>query len=131
MGALDRRWRLIAYDVRAPERWRRLYRLLRGHGQPLQYSVFRCRLDDREFERLRWEIARILTREDRLLIVPLCPSCSSRVVSRGHVEDWDDEQPTFVILDATERKQAPERVGLPRAPKGVKGSRSRRKSAVS
>lgn len=43
---------LIAYDIRHPKRWRRLYRLLCGQGLRIQYSVFLLPLSDREIEPL-------------------------------------------------------------------------------
>ena len=105
MGA-DKRWRLIAYDVREPVRYRRVHKLMRGSGRPLQYSIFRARLDDREIERLRWELARLMTKEDRLLIVDLCPRCASRVISRSDLTEWIEEEPSFEILPRGE-DQAP------------------------
>lgn len=99
----DKRWRLICYDVRDPKRYRRLYKIMRGHGRTVQYSIFRCRLDDRQLESLRWQLARILAPEDRLLVVDLCPGCASRVIAKNHVEGWSDVPASFAIV----RRQAP------------------------
>ena len=41
---MTQRLYLVAYDVSAPERWRRVFRLMHGYGEWLQLSVFRCRL---------------------------------------------------------------------------------------
>jgi CRISPR-associated protein Cas2 len=105
--AHDKRWRLVCYDVRDPKRYRRAYRIVRGSGRSVQYSIFRCRLDDRETERLRWELARALAPEDSLLVIDLCPSCARHVVSRNHVDGWDQEEPTFLILPALADDHAP------------------------
>lgn len=61
-----------------------------GAGERVQYSIFRCRLDRRDVERLRWELARVMAPEDSLLVVNLCPTCASNVVARNHVEGWGD-----------------------------------------
>lgn len=105
--AHDKRWRLVCYDVRDPKRYRRVHRIVRGRGRSVQYSIFRCRLDDRETERLRWELARVLAPEDSLLVIDLCPSCARHVVSRNHVDGWDQEEPTFLILPLPVDDQAP------------------------
>ncbi len=97
MSAL-KRWRLVCYDVRDPARWRKVYKIVRGAGVHVQYSIFRCRLDDREVEKLRWELSRVMAVEDALLIVDLCPRCAGNVVSRNHVEGWDEEPATFLII---------------------------------
>jgi len=41
------RW-LVTYDVADPRRLRKVYRLLRGYGDWMQLSVFRCDLNERE-----------------------------------------------------------------------------------
>lgn len=94
----DKRWRLICYDIRDPKRYRKAFKMLRGVGHSLQYSIFRARLDDREIEKLRWRLSTVLEPEDALLIVDLCPRCASKVVSRNHVEGWTEEVPTYRIV---------------------------------
>jgi CRISPR-associated protein Cas2 len=99
----DKKWRLICYDVRDPKRYRKLYKVMRGIGRRVQYSVFRARLDDREVEQVRWELAKILDPVDRLLVVDLCPTCATRVISRNHVDGWTDQPPACTIIG----RQAP------------------------
>jgi CRISPR-associated protein Cas2 len=60
MAAADKRWRVVCYDVRHPKRYRRVYKIVSGSGRRLQYSVFRCWLDDREVEKLRWRLANVM-----------------------------------------------------------------------
>ncbi|MGH9119477.1 MAG: CRISPR-associated endonuclease Cas2 [Acidimicrobiales bacterium] len=42
-----RRW-LVAYDIRDDVRLRKVYDIVRSHGDRLQYSVFLCDLDSIE-----------------------------------------------------------------------------------
>jgi CRISPR-associated protein Cas2 len=83
-----RRWHLVAYDVRDEQRLRRVARILSGYGERLQYSVFRCRLNPVELERLLWELGRVQEREDSLLVLPLCPQCAAGVRGRVRSEPW-------------------------------------------
>lgn len=110
--SVEKRWRLVCYDVRDPKRYRQVHKLVRGAGRSVQYSIFRCRLDARESERLRWELARVMAPEDSLLVVDLCPTCAANVVSRNHVSGWTTAAPTFSIL-SDESDQAPEGVSPP------------------
>jgi CRISPR-associated protein Cas2 len=96
----EKRWRLICYDVRDPKRYRELYKVMKGVGRRIQYSVFRSRLDDRQIEELRWKLAKILDPVDRLLVVDLCPTCSSRAISRNHVEGWTEKPAPFTIVSS-------------------------------
>jgi CRISPR-associated protein Cas2 len=98
MAAADKRWRLVAYDIRDPARWRKVYRIMRGAGERVQYSLFRCRLDSRAIERLRWRLSRVMSPEDNLLVVDLCPTCASNVIARNQVDGWETRPPTFRII---------------------------------
>lgn len=133
--AADKRWRLICYDIREPARWRKVYKIIRGAGTHVQYSIFRCRLDDRELEKLRWELSRVMAKEDALLVVDLCPRCAGNVISRNHVEGWDEVPATFRIIGgdgpaASASDQAPAGVRASTAEKSAKRSTSRRKPAL-
>ena len=96
----DRAWYLICYDIRDPKRWRRVFKLLKGYGNSLQYSIFRCRLTKRQSEQLRWELAALLDPADSLMIASLCPSCASRLDIQGEVgkNDWAGEHEKFTVL---------------------------------
>jgi CRISPR-associated protein Cas2 len=96
--AANKRWRLICYDIRDPARWRDVYRIVCGHGHRVQYSIYRARLDDQQVEQLRWQLSRVMDPADALLIVDLCPSCASNVISRNHVTGWQDPVASFRIV---------------------------------
>ncbi len=44
---------VVTYDIRDPKRLRRVYRLMLGYGEHVQYSVFRCDLTSRELLELK------------------------------------------------------------------------------
>ncbi len=96
--AEDRFWHLVSYDIRDPKRWRKVYRLLRGYGDHLQYSVFRVRGTRAQIARMRWELERILEQEDDLLLIPLCRPCAESVHARNPEEAWPLDDPAYKIL---------------------------------
>jgi CRISPR-associated protein Cas2 len=66
---------LIAYDIVEPKRWRHIYKAMCGHGDRVQYSVFRCELSAMELQRLKSQVWPILNlEEDRIMIVDLGPA---------------------------------------------------------
>lgn len=68
---------LVSYDVRDSKRLRRLFKALRGFGDPLQYSVFRCDLSPKEKILLIAAIKEIINhRDDRVMLVDLGPAAS-------------------------------------------------------
>jgi CRISPR-associated protein Cas2 len=71
---------------------------MKGYGDHVQYSIFRCRLTERQLERLRWELSRILEREDSLLVVRLCARCSANLTWRNPPEAWPAERGSYEVL---------------------------------
>lgn len=97
MGA-GRQWFLVAYDVREPRRLRRVAKCLQAYGVRVQYSLFRCRLSERDKERLRWELAELMEPEDDLLLIGLCGACATRVTATRGEEDWHGPPPSYEIV---------------------------------
>ncbi|MCA9529703.1 MAG: CRISPR-associated endonuclease Cas2 [Myxococcales bacterium] len=66
---------LVTYDITDPKRLRRVYNLMRGYGDHLQLSVFRCELS--AAERVQFEgllRAEIHHDEDQVLFARLGPA---------------------------------------------------------
>lgn len=69
---MPRRRHLIAYDIREPSRLRRVCKLMEGHGERLQYSVFVCDLTKTELLHLRRDAERIMNlAADSVVIIDL------------------------------------------------------------
>lgn len=65
---------IVSYDIADAKRLRRVHRKMRGYGDALQYSVFRCELSSAEKARLLSELHGLLNHaEDQILLVPLGP----------------------------------------------------------
>ena len=71
----DSKWWLVCYDVRDPARLRRAAKILEGTGRRIQYSIFRCWMNETQMQRLRWELTEVLEPEDDVLVIPLCSRC--------------------------------------------------------
>ncbi|MEY4512541.1 MAG: hypothetical protein RLZZ450_4663 [Pseudomonadota bacterium] len=66
---------IVTYDVSDPKRLRRVFRTMRGYGDHLQLSVFRCELNDRELVELRAKLAEVIHHEqDQVLFVDMGPA---------------------------------------------------------
>lgn len=65
-----RRFYLVSYDIPDDKRRARIFKLMRGWGERVQYSVFCCQLNSRERLELIEELkARMNDSEDQTLIV--------------------------------------------------------------
>ena len=96
--AENKMWHLVCYDIRDPKRWRRCFKLLKGYGVNLQYSIFRCYLSRRQLEQMRWELEKELAPEDSLMIAALCSGCVSRVVARNTHVEWIEQISQFRVV---------------------------------
>ena len=85
-----RHWYLVLYDISDPKQQARVRKKLRAWGKSLQFSVFCVRSSEREHERLRWELAKLVDNTDRITYVRLCSGCAERVHSHGELlHDFD------------------------------------------
>ncbi len=66
---------LVCYDVADEKRLRKTYKKMRGFGDPLQYSVFRCELSETERQLMKETLWSILNwGEDRVMLIDLGPA---------------------------------------------------------
>lgn len=66
---------LVSYDISNDKRLRQVFKVMRGYGDHLQYSVFECQLSQADLLRLRSELTQIIVREeDQVLFVNLGPA---------------------------------------------------------
>lgn len=70
-----RRSYLVCYDIADDRRLRRVFKIIRGYGDHLQFSVFECQLTAIDLARLRAFLSsEIHHTEDQVLFVDLGPS---------------------------------------------------------
>jgi len=66
---------LVCYDISDEKRLRRVFKIMRGWGDHLQYSVFECQLTKTDLVKLRAELAAEVNQsDDQVLFVNLGPS---------------------------------------------------------
>jgi len=66
---------LVTYDICDPRRLRHVFKLMRGYGDHLQFSVFQCDLNKSERVELESRLADIIQHdEDQILFVDLGPA---------------------------------------------------------
>ncbi len=66
---------IVSYDICDPVRLRQVYKTMRGFGDHLQYSVFRCDLSDMERIDMIGTLGEIINHaEDQVLIIDIGPA---------------------------------------------------------
>jgi CRISPR-associated protein Cas2 len=86
---------MVAYDINDDRIRCEVSNILKDHGERVQYSVFECRLEEKQYDALRIQLAELLGRDDSLRWYPLCKWCRDKVFCQGEGKPPDDEG--FVI----------------------------------
>lgn len=72
---------MVSYDIMDQKRLYRVHRAMKGFGEPIHYSVFRCSLSPKGKVKMLAALAELIKHdEDRVMIVDLGPL-------EGRVED--------------------------------------------
>jgi CRISPR-associated protein Cas2 len=65
----------VSYDISDDKRLRAVYRYMRGRGEHVQYSVFRCELSATERARLIMGLADLIDHDaDQVLLIDIGPA---------------------------------------------------------
>lgn len=79
---------LIAYDISDAKRWRAVYRIVRGVGYRLQYSLFWADIDAAEARELAEALAAVIdARADDVRLYPLDDDATVRMMGP---KPWSD-----------------------------------------
>lgn len=66
---------VVTYDIRNAKRLRKVFKILKGHGDHLQFSVFRCDLSRMQLVQLKMLLVEVIhAEEDQVLFVDVGPS---------------------------------------------------------
>jgi len=88
---------VVSYDISEDQRRDRVRKILEGHGQRVQWSVFECHLERADLDYLRERLsAEIDPKTDSIRWYPLCPWCRERVEGQGSGEMTEDP-PYFLV----------------------------------
>ena len=90
---------IVAYDIAAPQRWRKVFRIMEGYGEWLQLSVFQCRLSRRRQIEMRLALEEVINNaEDHVIIIEVGPATAirPRIESLGKSFSVVDRGPVIV-----------------------------------
>ncbi len=86
------------YDVREPKRLARVAKIVKGYGERIQLSIFCCFLNNRQRERLKFELKKEIEGEDSLIIVDLCNPCVKKLRTKNSPDAWPEDPGKFEII---------------------------------
>jgi CRISPR-associated protein Cas2 len=91
---------IVTYDICNDKRLRSVFSLMRGYGDHMQYSVFRCELSDQERTEFIEKLSGIIKHdEDQVLFFPLGPAGGDReqgIISVGRKYEAVEHGPVVI-----------------------------------
>jgi CRISPR-associated protein Cas2 len=94
---MNARFWLVCYDISHPKRLRRIAREIETHGDRVQKSVFECGLTTDSLFTLRARLrAQMDQASDKLMYVPVCAECRSRILWQGK-RPPDAAEPFWIV----------------------------------
>lgn len=97
---MTRRTFIVTYDIRDDKRLRKTFRICKGYGEHLQYSVFECDLTDREKAEMESRLREVMNlKVDQTLFIDLGPSAfrGERVITALGQAYSKVDVPCFVV----------------------------------
>ena len=66
---------IVAYDISDTKRWRRIFKILHGYGEWMQFSIFQCRLSKAKRAELESRLREVIKNgQDHLMIIDVGPA---------------------------------------------------------
>jgi CRISPR-associated protein Cas2 len=90
---------IVAYDISDDKRLRKVFKLMKGYGEWLQFSIFQCRLSPRRHAELMSLLdGMIINGHDHVVMMDLGPadSVKPKIISLGKSFDPVAREPTIV-----------------------------------
>ena len=91
---------IVSYDISDPKRLYRVHKTMKGFGDPIHYSVFKCKLSEKDKIELIAAFSDIIKHdEDRIMIIDLgfvCGDVDDRIEFIGvHLKENDRQSIIF------------------------------------
>jgi len=76
---------VISYDIQDDKRRTKIHKALKSYGLWVQYSVFECELEKKDYLRLRDRLDRLIDKEagDSIRFYFLCQGCMAQIERIG------------------------------------------------
>lgn len=91
---------IVTYDIRDPKRLRKVFKVCKGFGQHLQYSVFECDLTPSEKAMMETGLHEVIHHDqDQVLFIDLGPAAyrGERIISALGQGYEKIDAPCFVV----------------------------------
>lgn len=86
---------VISYDIVSDRLRNSIDKTLKGYGNRVQYSVFECKLSEKQYEKLYVKLKELMknSKEDTIRIYRICKNCEDNLTILGteKIERWEEK----------------------------------------
>ena len=86
---------VISYDIVSDRLRNNIDKTLKGYGNRVQYSVFECKLSEKQYEKLYVKLKELMknSKEDTIRIYRICKNCEDNLTILGteKIERWEEK----------------------------------------
>lgn len=86
---------VISYDIVSDRLRNNIDKTLKGYGNRVQYSVFECKLSEKQYEKLYVKLKELMknSKEDTIRIYRICKNCEENLTILGteKIERWEEK----------------------------------------
>jgi len=84
---------VIAYDISEDSRRNRIFKTLKDYGEWVQYSLFECELEKKDYLKLKKKLQKIIKEEeeDKVLFYFLCQHCERNIKRIGKFDKLEED----------------------------------------
>lgn len=78
-----RNYVLVSYDISDQKRWRKVYKIVKGYGSHIQYSVFLCQLTRQDEVELKQMLMDVIHQSHDQVLFARLGTATSNVITRN------------------------------------------------
>ena len=95
---MEKHFVVVAYDIPDDRRRTKLHDLLLDYGTPVQYSLFECLLGEKEIERMKRRVSKVIKpRLDQVRYYHLCAVCQARIETTSASREVVREEKVYIV----------------------------------
>lgn len=92
---------VVSYDISSDKIRNKAAKILEGYGIRIQYSVFECRITEKEYEELCRKLIDLMgnRKEGNIRFYSLCRNCEKKIFAVGQVaEQYEKIKEKIIVI---------------------------------
>ncbi|MEW6380258.1 MAG: CRISPR-associated endonuclease Cas2 [bacterium] len=90
---------VVSYDIVDDQKRARVARVLKDYGARVQYSVFECKINEKQIIDLKNRLTKAINlKEDSIRIYSVCQECTKKITLIGESTTIQEDQPDYFVI---------------------------------